>query len=216
MNTILINFELYNSEETLKTTCGTPYYIAPEVLGPGEYNKSCDIWSLGVIMYILLCGFPPFYSKSDLKLSSGMNRRIRKGEFEFPKKYWSNVSEESKELIRGMLNTNPKQRLTIDQVINHSWISNIFSGEKPLTPLTTPHVLQNETRPVWSEAIQGISENLNQMRLKTDIIVQKPSASSSALAKKRRINTDTKDLKNLRDDLQCNKDGSPQNKDHTE
>lgn len=210
------NFELYYSQEALKTTCGTPYYIAPEVLGPKKYNKSCDIWSLGVILYILLSGKPPFYSKNNLKISSGMKRRIRIGDFKFPEEYWNKVSEESKDLIKGMLNTNPEERLTIDQIINHSWINNIFSAEKPLTSLTTPQILKHETRPRWTEVIQGISETLNEMRLKTDIIVKKPSASSSALAKKRRTNTETKEQKKLPDDLQGNKDVSAHKKDHTE
>uniref|UniRef100_A0A8C6L5W8 6-phosphofructo-2-kinase/fructose-2,6-biphosphatase 4 n=1 Tax=Nothobranchius furzeri TaxID=105023 RepID=A0A8C6L5W8_NOTFU len=78
----------------LQTPCYTPYYVAPEVLGPEKYDKSCDMWSLGVIMYILLCGFPPFYSNTGQAISPGMKRRIRMGQYEFPNPEWSEVSQE--------------------------------------------------------------------------------------------------------------------------
>merc|ERR1719384_969415 len=64
------------TRDTLQTPCYTPYYVAPEVLGPEKYDKSCDIWSLGVITYILICGFPPFYSNHGQPISPGMKRRI--------------------------------------------------------------------------------------------------------------------------------------------
>ncbi|XP_011383297.1 MAP kinase-activated protein kinase 2 isoform X1 [Pteropus vampyrus] len=85
------------SHNSLTTPCYTPYYVAPEVLGPEKYDKSCDMWSLGVIMYILLCGYPPFYSNHGLAISPGMKSRIRMGQYEFPNPEWSEVSEEGTE-----------------------------------------------------------------------------------------------------------------------
>jgi mitogen-activated protein kinase-activated protein kinase 2 len=110
-------------KDTLQTPCYTPYYVAPEILGPEKYDKSCDVWSLGVIMYILLCGFPPFYSNHGLAISPGMKSRIRTGQYEFPDPEWQNVSNAAKELIRAMLNVEPEKRITIDQVMRNSWIA---------------------------------------------------------------------------------------------
>ena len=78
---------------SLQTPCYTPYYVAPEVLGPEKYDKSCDMWSLGVITYILLCGYPPFYSNHGAAISPGMKRRIRQGQYSFPDSEWKNVSQ---------------------------------------------------------------------------------------------------------------------------
>ncbi|CAJ0961262.1 unnamed protein product, partial [Ranitomeya imitator] len=110
------------THNSLATPCYTPYYVAPEVLGPEKYDKSCDMWSLGVIMYILLCGYPPFYSNHGLAISPGMKKRIRMGQYEFPNPEWSEVSPDVKQLIRNLLKTDPTQRMTITEFMNHPWI----------------------------------------------------------------------------------------------
>ncbi|XP_021465254.2 MAP kinase-activated protein kinase 2 isoform X2 [Oncorhynchus mykiss] len=132
----------------LQTPCYTPYYVAPEVLGPEKYDKSCDMWSLGVIMYILLCGFPPFYSNTGQAISPGMKRRIRMGQYEFPKPEWAEVSEEAKQLIHQLLKTDPNDRMTITQFMNHPWINQ--SMVVPSTPLHTTRVL-TEDREMWDD-----------------------------------------------------------------
>ena len=116
-------------KDNLQTPCYTPYYAAPEVLGPEKYDRSCDIWSLGVIMYILLCGFPPFYSNHGLAISPGMKSRIRTGQYDFPAPEWVNVTTEAKELIKGMLSVDPNKRLTIEEVIKNNWISQYTNVE---------------------------------------------------------------------------------------
>merc|ERR1711935_595979 len=174
------------TRDTLQTPCYTPYYVAPEVLGPEKYDKSCDIWSLGVIMYILLCGFPPFYSNHGLPISPGMKRRIRSGQYEFPSPEWTNVSSDAKELIKGCLKTNPEERLTIDQVIRNQWVAQY--NAVPPTPLLTSQVLKEETEQ-WPEVQQGMSLALREMRVDQDqpFTVKNPKLdSNSALAKKRR------------------------------
>ena len=80
-----------------------------------------------------LCGFPPFYSNHGLAISPGMKKRIRSGQYEFPNPEWENVSKDAKDLIRGMLKTDPHQRLSIDDVIKNKWIAvsicrDIFPG----------------------------------------------------------------------------------------
>jgi len=173
------------TRDTLQTPCYTPYYVAPEVLGPERYDKSCDIWSLGVIMYILLCGFPPFYSNHGLPISPGMKKRIRSGQYEFPNPEWKNVSNDAKDLIKGCLKTNPEERLTIDQVIKKKWITQY--NVVPCTPLLTSDVLKEENEQ-WPDVQQGMSLALKEMRVDQEqtFLVKKPLDSNAALVKKRR------------------------------
>ena len=84
----------FTEGETLKKKYGTPYYIAPEVLKK-NYNQKCDLWSCGVNLYILLCGFPPFHGNTD----EDIMKRVKKGIFSFPSPEWDQVSEEGKNLI---------------------------------------------------------------------------------------------------------------------
>ena len=95
-----------------------------ELPGAIEYDLSCDIWSLGVIMYILICGKPPFFisPKSRGQISDGMKNRIKSGIFSFTDNSWNNVSNEAKSLIKQMLETNPRSRLKIDQIMDNVWI----------------------------------------------------------------------------------------------
>ncbi|XP_028340422.1 MAP kinase-activated protein kinase 3 isoform X8 [Physeter macrocephalus] len=141
-------FAKETTHNALQTPCYTPYYVAPEVLGPEKYDKSCDMWSLGVIMYILLCGFPPFYSNTGQAISPGMKRRIRLGQYGFPNPEWSEVSEDAKQLIRLLLKTDPTERLTITQFMNHPWINQLMVV--PQTPLHTARVLQ-EDKDHWDD-----------------------------------------------------------------
>jgi len=175
------------TRETLQTPCYTPYYVAPEVLGPEKYDKSCDIWSLGVIMYILLCGFPPFYSNHGLPISPGMKKRIRSGQYEFPNPEWKNVSSDAKDLIKGCLKTNPEERLIIDDVIRNKWIAQY--NAVPQTPLLTSDVLKEENDQ-WPDVQQGMSLALREMRVDQDpsFTVKNPKMGNSALVKKRRAN----------------------------
>ena len=148
--------------KSLVTPCYTPYYVAPEVLGPEMYDLSCDMWSIGVIMYILLCGYPPFYSYGGAPISPGMKKRIRQGQYTFPDPEWTNVTKNAKELIKGLLKTNPSERYTIDDVLRHPWISGY--QDVPQTPLVSVQVLKDEQE-LWTDVQEEMSHALRTMRV---------------------------------------------------
>ncbi|XP_070773027.1 serine/threonine-protein kinase DCLK1-like isoform X2 [Enoplosus armatus] len=105
----------------LYTVCGTPTYVAPEIIAETGYGLKVDIWAAGVITYILLCGFPPFRGSSDDQ--ELLFDQILMGQLEFPLPYWDNVSETAKELIRSMLEVEVDQRYTALQVLEHPWVT---------------------------------------------------------------------------------------------
>ena len=108
----------FNKKNKLRKVSGSPYYIAPEVLLE-KYDEKCDIWSCGVIMYTLLCGYPPFNGETDVEILN----RIRTGKFIFPDEEWEFISPEAKDLIRKMLKYNPSKRLSGSDCIQHAWFS---------------------------------------------------------------------------------------------
>lgn len=106
--------------EPLFTVCGTPTYVAPEVVAEIGYGLKADIWSIGVLTYILLCGFPPF--SSDIDDQDELFDKILEGKFEFVSPYWDDVTEQAKELIRSMLCLDVSKRPTADELLTNPWI----------------------------------------------------------------------------------------------
>ncbi|XP_036380862.1 serine/threonine-protein kinase DCLK1a isoform X1 [Megalops cyprinoides] len=104
----------------LYTVCGTPTYVAPEIIAESGYGLKVDIWAAGVITYILLCGFPPFRGSSDDQ--EVLFDQILLGQLDFPLPYWDNVSDSAKELITSMLQVEVDQRYTALQVLEHPWV----------------------------------------------------------------------------------------------
>ena len=102
---------------------GTPGYISPEILESLEtnepYGPETDIWSAGVIMYILLCGFPPFYGDDE----EDVYDQICEGEYSYPSPYWDGISDAAKDLIDKCLVLNPKNRITAHHALRHPWIA---------------------------------------------------------------------------------------------
>ncbi|XP_015197446.1 serine/threonine-protein kinase DCLK1a isoform X3 [Lepisosteus oculatus] len=105
----------------LYTVCGTPTYVAPEIIAETGYGLKVDIWAAGVITYILLCGFPPFRGSSEDQ--EALFDQILMGQLDFPLPYWDNISDSAKELITSMLQVDVDQRYTALQVLDHPWVN---------------------------------------------------------------------------------------------
>ena len=152
-------------KEKIYTICGTPTYVAPEIISEDAsgYGLEIDTWAVGIITYIMLCGFPPFASPT--KNQKELFARIRKGSFTFPDPYWSDVSAEAKALIRNLLRVNPASRLTPKQVLKHPWIKNRprtgdVDRHVPVVEELLKHFPQKER---WSAAVSRIrSESMSQ------------------------------------------------------
>jgi len=105
-------------EDLATTACGTPSYIAPEIVSGKGYGQEVDYWSIGIILYIMLCGFPPFYEENNKKLFD----MITNCQYDFPSPHFDNVSESAKDLITKILVADPKSRYNAEQILAHPWI----------------------------------------------------------------------------------------------
>ncbi|XP_057475821.1 phosphoenolpyruvate carboxylase kinase 2 [Actinidia eriantha] len=116
---------------TMRGVVGTPYYVAPEVLAGREYTEKVDVWSAGVILYIMLAGVPPFYGETAKETFEAVLR----GNLRFPTRIFRSLSPEVKDLLRKMICKDVSRRLSAEQVLRHPWI--IHGGEtRSLTDLT--------------------------------------------------------------------------------
>ncbi|KAI3898743.1 hypothetical protein MKW98_000856 [Papaver atlanticum] len=118
-------------EGFMRGIVGTPYYVAPEVISGRDYNEKIDIWSAGVILYIMLSGIPPFYGDSAAEIFEAVLR----GNLRFPTRIFHSVSSSAKDLLRRMLCKDVSKRFTAEQVLRHPWITS--GGEtRSMTDLT--------------------------------------------------------------------------------
>ena len=115
-----------NIKKILSSKVGTAYYVSPEIL-QGKYSEKCDVWSAGVILYVLLSGEPPFNGPSDGVIYS----KIRQLKFTFPEKKWNMISTEAKDLLSRML-VPEAERLSASQVMNHPWFNLVKDNKIPL------------------------------------------------------------------------------------
>ncbi|KAL1822455.1 hypothetical protein ACET3Z_009233 [Daucus carota] len=114
--------------DTFTDVVGSPYYVAPEVLRK-FYGQECDVWSAGVIIYILLCGVPPFWDENE----HGIFEQVLRGELDLESEPWPDISEDAKDLVKRMLVRDPKKRLTAPEVLSHPWVK--VHGVAPDKPL---------------------------------------------------------------------------------
>jgi len=120
--------KIIDNDKLMQTACGTPGYVAPEVLNAEGYDKEVDMWSIGVITYILLCGFPPFYSESVPEVFE----QILKAEYDYPEEYWDDISAEAKDFIDHLLVVDVTTRMTAEQSLDHPWVKG-KKGKKSTT-----------------------------------------------------------------------------------
>lgn len=163
----IIDFGLsrYDDEiEHMTTKVGTPYYIAPEVLSRGRhYDKECDLWSIGVVCYVLLCGYPPFYGDTDAEIFAS----VKRGEFDFPSPDWDDISSQAKHFIRACLKTDPSKRPTAREAMEHPWFAVAATNS---VPHTIQHIKGSLERfinmnKLKRAALQVIAEQLTESEL---------------------------------------------------
>mmetsp|Transcript_23492 Transcript_23492/g.38137 ORF Transcript_23492/g.38137 Transcript_23492/m.38137 type:complete len:398 (+) Transcript_23492:187-1380(+) len=109
---------VHQGEAPMSTMVGTTYYMAPEVQGK-KYDKSCDLWSVGVIAYVMLSGAPPFNGANNNEVYAA----VRRGRYRFPSSTWSRTSRESRDFICRLMQRDPRKRMPIEQALNHPWMA---------------------------------------------------------------------------------------------
>uniref|UniRef100_UPI00359018EE serine/threonine-protein kinase SIK2 n=1 Tax=Myxine glutinosa TaxID=7769 RepID=UPI00359018EE len=162
MNVKLADFgfgNFYQKGELLATSCGSPPYAAPEVFEGLEYDgPQLDVWSLGVVLYVLVCGTLPF----DGATLPALRQRVLSGRFRIP----FFMSEDCEHLIRRMLVQDPNKRLTIKQIKQHRWLQTLYSGTQPQNPGGTTTALPAGL-PAYNEQVLRLMQNLGMDREKT-------------------------------------------------
>eukprot|EP00931_Biecheleriopsis_adriatica_P093302 TRINITY_DN67047_c0_g1_i1.p1 TRINITY_DN67047_c0_g1~~TRINITY_DN67047_c0_g1_i1.p1 ORF type:complete len:523 (+),score=139.81 TRINITY_DN67047_c0_g1_i1:28-1569(+) len=143
----IIDFGLachYEVGEKMSTKAGTAYYVAPEVL-KGSYDEKCDVWSAGVISFVLLCGYPPFAGDTDPEIL----KKVKTGNFEFRSPEWDGISQGAKNLITQMLTLDPSIRPSAEVVLQSPWL--MFKGTPKATPLSKDFVSRLQTFRAFSK-----------------------------------------------------------------
>ncbi|TTT14224.1 CaM kinase-like vesicle-associated protein [Bagarius yarrelli] len=170
---VISDFHLAKLENGLiKEPCGTPEYLgfrshlllysvtlsAPEVVGRQRYGRPVDCWALGVIMYILLSGNPPFYDEADdddyENHDKNLFRKILAGDYEFDSPYWDQISDSAKSLVARLMEVDQDQRLTAQEAINHEWISGNAASDKNIKDNVCAQMEKNFARAKWKKAVR--------------------------------------------------------------
>lgn len=149
----------YKPGEYFFDVVGSPYYVAPEVLRKC-YGPEADVWSAGVILYILLSGVPPFWAESE----TGIFRQILQGKLDFDSDPWPTISDSAKDLIRKMLERDPRKRLSAHEVLCHEWIvDDRVAPDKPLDSAVLSRLKQfSAMNKLKKMALRVIAERLSE------------------------------------------------------
>lgn len=146
-----------------QTACGTPGYVAPEVLKLEAYGKPVDCWAIGVITYILLCGYPPFYSEVDQELY----QCIMIADFEYDSPYWDEISKEAKHFVSHLIKLDVKGRYTCEQALKHPWISGDAALNKNIhSSVSTQMQKHFNAKNKWKQAINAATAIRRMQQLK--------------------------------------------------
>ncbi|XP_078455032.1 calcium/calmodulin-dependent protein kinase type 1D-like [Lampetra fluviatilis] len=137
--------------DVMSTACGTPGYVAPEILAQLPYGKEVDCWSIGVIAYVLLCGYPPFYDENDAKLFE----QILKAEYEFDSPYWDDISDSAKDFIHHLMEKEPSKRYTCKQALQHPWIAGDTALDKNIHESVSEQIRKNFAKSKWRQAFNA-------------------------------------------------------------
>uniref|UniRef100_A0A672IEE1 Calcium/calmodulin-dependent protein kinase type 1-like n=1 Tax=Salarias fasciatus TaxID=181472 RepID=A0A672IEE1_SALFA len=157
--------KIEGSGSVMSTACGTPGYVAPEVLAQKPYSKAVDCWSIGVIAYILLCGYPPFYDENDAKLFE----QILKAEYEFDSPYWDDISDSAKDFIVHLMEKDPNTRYTCEQALQHPWIAGDTALEKNIHESVSAQIKKNFAKSKWKQAFNAtaVVRHMRRLQLST-------------------------------------------------
>ena len=175
----------------LSEQTGTAYYIAPEVIN-NNYNEKCDLWSCGVIFYILLCGCPPFNGESDDEIFS----QIKKGEYQLKGEVWKDISSSAINLISQLLTKDLSKRLSAQQALNHQWFKDMFTDKNR-------KILENQKITFQNNHLKEIVSNIKNFRAEKKL----QQASLAFIVHTLASSEDVKSLRNVFIAFDLNGDG---------
>ncbi|XP_040279994.1 calcium/calmodulin-dependent protein kinase type 1G-like [Bufo bufo] len=164
---MITDFGLSKMEESgiMSTACGTPGYVAPEVLAQKPYSKAVDCWSIGVITYILLCGYPPFYEETESKLFE----KIKDGSYEFESPFWDDISKSAKDFIDCLLEKDPKKRYNCESALKHPWIAGNTALHRDIYRSVSMQIQKNFAKSKWRQAFNAatVVNHMKKMHMHT-------------------------------------------------
>ncbi|XP_020782141.1 calcium/calmodulin-dependent protein kinase type 1D [Boleophthalmus pectinirostris] len=175
--------KMEGSGDVMSTACGTPGYVAPEVLAQKPYSKAVDCWSIGVIAYILLCGYPPFYDENDSKLFE----QILKADYEFDAPYWDDISDSAKDFIGRLMEKDPSKRYTCEQALRHPWIAGDTALCKNIHESVSRQMRKNFAKSKWRQAFNATAVVRHMRKLQLGSSMNSSTASSNSANKQNQV-----------------------------